>query len=76
MYIKNDAAPASDNHLCFRRSLLEKIQKLIMTIHGKIRHRKLILTEKLQNYQHFQLGKLINMNIVQVKKYFLLIKVE
>ena len=33
-----------------------------------------ILTEKQQQYQHYHLEKLVNMNILQVKKYCLLIK--
>ena len=36
----------------------------------------IILTEKLEKYQNYPLEKLINMNILQVKKYYLLIKVE
>ena len=34
----------------------------------------MILTEKQQRYQHYRLEKLINMNILQVKKHFLLIR--
>ena len=34
------------------------------------------LTEKQQKYQHYYQIKLINKNILQVKKYYLLIKVE
>ena len=38
----NDATLASDNPSCFRKNLLERIQKLIMTIiDGKIRDVKL-----------------------------------
>ena len=33
----------------------------------------MILTEKQQEYQHYHLEKLINMNILQVEKYYLLI---
>ena len=33
----------------------------------------MILTEKLKKYQHYHLEKLINMNIIQVKKYYHLI---
>ena len=33
-----------------------------------------ILTEKQEKYQHYLLEKFINMNILQVKKYCLLIK--
>ena len=34
----------------------------------------LILTEKQQKYQHYHLEKLISMNILQVKKYYLLME--
>ena len=34
------------------------------------------LTEKLQKYQHYHQVKLINMSILQTKKYYLTIKVE
>ena len=50
-----------------------------MTIDDKIRDEKLqydILTEKQQKYQHYLLKKLINMNILQVNRYYLLIKEE
>ena len=36
----------------------------------------MILTEKQKKYQHNPLEKFINMNILQVKKYYLLIKEE
>ena len=36
----------------------------------------MISTEKLQKYQHYHKVKLINMNILQVKKYYLLIRAE
>ena len=48
-----------------------------MTIDEKIRDKKnynMILTEKQQKYQHYHPEKSINMNILQVKKYYLLIK--
>ena len=35
-----------------------------------------ILKEKPQKYQHHHLQKLINMNILQVKKYYFLVKEE
>ena len=35
-----------------------------------------ILTKKQQKYQYYHHVKLINMNILQVKEYYLLIKVE
>ena len=36
-----DATPASDNRLHFRKNLLERTLKLIMTINDKIRSEKL-----------------------------------
>ena len=49
-----------------------------MTIDDKIRDEKLQheTKGKLQKYQHYDLEKLINMNILQVKKYYLLLKEE
>ena len=46
---------ASDNPLCFRKNLLERIKKLIMTNDYKIRDESynMILTEKQQKYQHY-----------------------
>ena len=41
-----------------------------------IKNCNMMLTEKQQKYQHYHLEKLINMNILQVKKYYLLIKEE
>ena len=40
----------------------------------EMKNYNMILTEKQQKYQHYHLEKLINMNILQVKKYFLLTK--
>ena len=42
----------------------------------EIKNYNKILTEKQQKYQHYHLEKLINMNVLQVKKYYLLIKKE
>ena len=42
----------------------------------KMKNYKTILTEKLQKYQHHYQAKLINMNTLEVKKYYHLIKVE
>ena len=38
----NDTTLALNNPLCFRRNLLEKIKKLIMTIDDTIRDQKLL----------------------------------
>ena len=49
-----------------------------MTIDDKIRlemkYYDITLTEKQQEYQHYYLEKLTNMNVLQAKKYYLLIK--
>ena len=47
-----------------------------MTIDDKIRDEKyyMILIQKQQKYQHYYQAKLININILQVKKYYLKIK--
>ena len=49
-----------------------------MTIDDKIRNEiyNMTLTENQQKYQHYHLEKLINMNILHVKKYCLPIKEE
>ena len=73
-FLVTDATLASDNPSCFKKNLLEIIWKLIMTIDDK--NYNMILTEKQQKYQLYHLEKLINMNILQVKKYHLLIKEE
>ena len=36
----------------------------------------MMLIEKQKKYQHYRLEKLINLNILQVKKYYHMIKVE
>ena len=40
----------------------------------EMKNYNMMLTEKQQNYQHYCRVKLINMNILQVKKNYLLIK--
>ena len=49
-----------------------------MTIDDVIKEEKYntILTKKQQKYQHYHQVNLINMNILQVKKYHPLVKVE
>ena len=71
-----DATFTSDNALRFRQNLLERIQKLIMTIDDKIRDKILQynINREAAKYQHYYLGKLINMNILHGTKYFLLIE--
>ena len=51
-----------------------------MTINDKIRSEKLLILidikEKLQKYPHYHQIKLIIVNILQVKKYYLPVKVK
>ena len=49
-----------------------------MTINDKVKDEKLqyYIDREAAKYQHYHLEKLINMNILQVKKYYHLIKVE
>ena len=71
-----DATLASEYPSRFRNNLLETTQKIIVTIDNKIRMENyhMILTEKQQKHQYYQLEKLISMNILQTKVYFRLIK--
>ena len=55
-----DATLASDN-------LLERMQRLIKR-RLEMKKDNMILTEKQQKFQHYHLEKLINMNILHVKK--------
>ena len=68
----------NDNHFHFRFNLLERIKKVIMTIDEKIRDKNYntILTEKQQKYQHYHQANLTNLNILQGKIYYRLIKVK
>ena len=73
-----DTTLTSDYQLRFRKNFLERISKLIMTIDDTIRDEKLQynINRELKKNQHYHLEKLINKNIVQVKKHCLLIKEE
>ena len=53
------------------KDILERIQNLIMTIDDEIRDEKLQydVKEKQQKYQLYHQVKLMNVNILQVKKY-------
>ena len=78
IFLVTDTTPTSDSSLPFRKNLLERISKLIMTIDYKIRDEKLQydIKRKAKKYQNYHQVKLINMNILQVKKHYLLNKVE
>ena len=73
-----DATLASDNPLCFIKNLSERIWKVIMTIDDKIRDEKLQynINKKAAKTLALSSGKIINMNISQVEKYYLPIKEE
>ena len=73
-----DTILASDNSSRFRKNLLERIKKLIMTIDDKIKDKKLQydITKEAEKYQHYYQAKLINMNFLLAMKYYHLIKVE
>ena len=60
-----DATFASDNFLRFRKKLMIRLE---------MKNCNIMLTEKQQKFQHYHLENLINMNILQVKKYCPLIK--
>ena len=42
----------------------------------EIKNGNMTLTEKLQKYQHYHPVKLVNMRILEGKRYYLLIKVK
>ena len=65
-FLANDTTLPSHNPLRFRENLLKYVYNKIMTIDDQIKDEKLQLL-----YHH---AKLISMNILQVKKYYLLIK--
>ena len=71
-----DATLASEYPSRFRNNLLETIQKIIVTIDNKsgMKNYNMILTEKQQKHQYYQLEKLIRMNMLQAKVYFRLIR--
>ena len=77
-FLVTNTTLASDNHLCFRKNLLEIMYKLIMTIDDKIRDekRQYDINREEAKISALSSGKIINKNILQVKKYYLLINIE
>ena len=59
----NDTNLASDNLLCFTRNILERMQKVIMTINEKIR------SEKLQYDLNTEAAKLSSVSSRKIDKY-------
>ena len=72
-----DATLALDDPSRFRKNLLERIKKIIMTI-DKIIYEKLQydINREAAKISTLSSEKLINMNVLQVKKYYPLIKQE
>ena len=72
-----DTTLESDNPSRFRKNLLERISKLIMTIDDKIRDEKLQfdINRKAAELSALSSGK-IDMNFLQAKKYYHLVKAE
>ena len=63
----------------FKTESFRNNKKVIMTIDEKVKDEKLqilILIEKLQKYQHYHQTKLLNLNILLVKNYYLQAKVK
>ena len=58
-----NVTPSSGNLLCFRKNLLERIQKLIMITDDKIRD------EKLQNDINRQAAKISTLSSDKIDKY-------
>ena len=78
IFLVIDCTLSSENPLRLRNNILERILKLILTIDNDIEMKNyiMILTEKQQKYQHCHQVTLINVNVLQWKKYYLLNKVE
>ena len=77
-FLVTDTTLASNNLSRFRNNLSERIFKLILQlmIRLEMKNYNITLTEKHEKCHHYCRVKLINMNILQVKKYYLLIKIE
>ena len=73
-----DTTLASDNRSRFRKIFQKeyKSQSWQLMIKLKMKDYNTIFTEKQQKYRHYRQVKLISMNILQLKKYYYLIKVE
>ena len=70
LFLVIDTTLASDNLLRFRKNLLGRIQKLIMTTDNKIRDKKLRydINREAEKVSASPFVKLISMSILQVKK--------
>ena len=83
MYCKTIFLFSDCYYSCIRYPLTfqkESFRKNLKTNHGnwwlEMKNCNMILIEKLQKYQHYHSLKLINMTILQVKKWYLWIKVK
>ena len=80
-FLVSDTTLPSDNPLRFRKNILEKnsLKRIYnksrrLMIRLKMKNYNMILIEELQKYQSYHQAKLISMNILQAKKYWLLIE--
>ena len=69
MLLVIDTTLVSDNPSLFRKNFWERILKRIMTFDHKIRDKKVQCTANREAEKKNQV-KLINMNILQVRKYY------
>ena len=75
-FLVNDTTLPFDNPLRFRKNFWNKyiIKSWQLIIRLRMKKYNMILIGKLQKYQPYHQAKLISMNILQVKLYYLLIK--
>ena len=68
----------SDNSLHFRNNLLERIQEITMTIGGRMRDEKVQYDTDGEAVEipAFSAGKIVNMYVLQAKKYSLPIEAK
>ena len=74
-FLVNDTTLPSDNLSRLRKNVLKQTYKsLLLMIRLKMKNYNTILIERLQKHQPYHQTKLIIMYILQVKKYYFLIK--
>ena len=74
-FLVKDTTPPFDNTLRFNNLSGRKISRRWM-VRLELKNYNTILIEKQQKYRHYYQVKLMDMNILQVKKYYLLIKIK
>ena len=76
LFLVIDTTLTSDNPLCFRKNIFEKIKKVIKTINNKIRNEKLQydINREVAKISALSRVNLINMNILWT--YYILVKIR